>query len=77
MGDKFTNKSAREPVSDIDTAAADSLTCLTRNGRLEKRTWCPGQRYLSRGGRRQPMGPGKQQLRSWAATASPHRCRRD
>ena len=28
----------REPVSDIDTAAADSLKCLTLNGRLEKRT---------------------------------------
>ena len=42
-----------------------------------KRTWYPGQRYSSRGGRRQPMGPGKQQSRSWAVTASPHQCRRD
>ena len=28
----------REPVSDIDTAVVDSLTCLTPDGRLEKRT---------------------------------------
>ena len=27
-----------EPVSDIDTAVVDSLTCLTPDGRLEKRT---------------------------------------
>ena len=27
-----------EPVSDIDTAVADSLKCLTSNGRLEKPT---------------------------------------
>src|SRR5205809_2445569 len=30
----------REPVSDIDTAVVDSLTCLTPDGRLEKRTLC-------------------------------------
>ena len=27
-----------EPVSDIDTAVVDSLTCLTPDGRLEKQT---------------------------------------
>ena len=30
-----------EPVSDIDTAVVDSLTCLTPDGRLEKRTSRP------------------------------------
>ena len=29
----------REPASDIETAAVDSLKCLTQIGRLEKRTW--------------------------------------
>ena len=29
----------REPASDIDTAVVDGLTCLTPNGRLEKRTY--------------------------------------
>jgi hypothetical protein len=28
----------REPASDIETAAVDSLKCLTQIGRLEKRT---------------------------------------
>ena len=35
-------KRSTSPVSDIDTAFVDSLTCLTPDGRLEKRTltWC-------------------------------------
>ena len=28
----------REPASDIETAAVDSLKCLTQIGRLEKQT---------------------------------------
>jgi hypothetical protein len=28
----------REPAGDIETAAVDSLKCLTQNGRLEKQT---------------------------------------
>jgi hypothetical protein len=29
----------REPASDIETAAVDSLKCLTQIGRLEKQTF--------------------------------------
>jgi hypothetical protein len=38
----------REPASDIETAAVDSLKCLTQIGRLEKQTWrlpMHGERY--------------------------------
>ena len=36
LGADFEEK--HEPVSDIDTAVVESLTCLTPDGRLEKRT---------------------------------------
>jgi hypothetical protein len=36
----------REPASDIETAAVDSLKCLTQIGRLEKRTYI-GHRGMS------------------------------
>ena len=38
-GLRADSEEKREPVSDIDTAVVDSLTCLTPDGRLEKRTY--------------------------------------
>jgi hypothetical protein len=32
-----------EPASDIETAAVDSLKCLTQSGRLEKQTYAVQQ----------------------------------
>ena len=43
----------------------------------DKADLVPGAKIFIRGGRRQPMGPGKQQWCSWAVTASPHQCRLD